>query len=194
LSVADEKAAIRLRMRAALRTLRADEHARFGRAASERLDRLSEFRDATTVLLFRSLGEEIDSTPLFDSAFARGQQVLAPRATGAELAFVVVTRRTRWRRGGFGVLEPEAGDPLPVADIPAGESVIVVPGLAFSERGERLGRGGGHYDRALADLNGRAVSIGLAFDVQVLERLPCEGHDVPVDVIVTEARELRRVR
>ncbi|MGH7858433.1 MAG: 5-formyltetrahydrofolate cyclo-ligase, partial [Candidatus Binatia bacterium] len=71
--------------------------------------------------------------------------------------------------------------------------VVVVPGVAFSPRGDRLGRGGGHYDRALGapPLVGSARAIGFAFDLQVVDEIPLEPHDVRVGVVVTEKRVLR---
>ncbi len=64
--------------------------------------------------------------------------------------------------------------------------VIIVPGTAFTVDGARLGQGGGWYDRFLPDRRPDAVTIGLAFDAQIVESLPTEAHDVPLDMVVTE--------
>jgi len=74
-------------------------------------------------------------------------------------------------------------DPLPD---PATFDLVIVPGVAFTERGARLGRGGGWYDRLLPQLRADCATVGVAFDIQVLPELPVEPHDVPVDVVVTE--------
>jgi 5-formyltetrahydrofolate cyclo-ligase len=66
---------------------------------------------------------------------------------------------------------------------------VVMPGVAFSQDGLRLGRGGGYYDSTLVRMP-RAARIGVAFDVQVLPALPREPHDAPLDAVVTEARTL----
>jgi 5-formyltetrahydrofolate cyclo-ligase len=68
--------------------------------------------------------------------------------------------------------------------------VVLVPGLAFGERGGRLGRGGGHYDRFLREArrHGSIAAIAMAFELQMVAEVPREAHDEPVDVIVTEAR------
>jgi 5-formyltetrahydrofolate cyclo-ligase len=66
--------------------------------------------------------------------------------------------------------------------------VVVLPGLAFDLRGYRLGRGAGYYDRSLPALGPGARRIGLAFECQVVECMPADPHDVPVDRIVTEDR------
>jgi 5-formyltetrahydrofolate cyclo-ligase len=65
--------------------------------------------------------------------------------------------------------------------------VVIVPGLAFTTGGDRLGQGGGWYDRFLSGARADCTTIGVAFDVQVVERLPVEPHDVPLDHVVTES-------
>lgn len=91
-------------------------------------------------------------------------------------------------RGRHGVGEPGAG----CAAIPLGEvDAVVVPGLAFDERGGRLGRGGGFYDRLLGDSGLRAVRIGVCLEAQVVEAVPEGAHDARVDLIVTEQRVVR---
>jgi 5-formyltetrahydrofolate cyclo-ligase len=66
---------------------------------------------------------------------------------------------------------------------------FVVPGVAFSEEGHRLGRGGGYYDATLG-LAARAARVGLAFDAQIVPTLPAEPHDAAMDAVVSEARTL----
>jgi 5-formyltetrahydrofolate cyclo-ligase len=88
-------------------------------------------------------------------------------------------------------------DPTPTAVEPvdpASVDVVVVPGLAFAEDGGRLGQGGGWYDRFLARVRDECVTIGVCFDVQVVRDVPVAGHDVPVDLVVTEARVIRTSR
>jgi len=72
----------------------------------------------------------------------------------------------------------------PAAD-PATIDVVVVPGLAFTTSGDRLGQGGGWYDRFLASLRPEAIKIGVAFAPQIVESLPVEPHDIRMDVVIT---------
>jgi 5-formyltetrahydrofolate cyclo-ligase len=89
-------------------------------------------------------------------------------------------------RGPFGAGEPPAHLPeLAAADV----GCVVVPGVAFSLDGHRLGRGGGHYDVTLGRMP-RVPRVGVAFDAQVVPTLPHEPHDVPLDALVTETRTL----
>lgn len=92
----------------------------------------------------------------------------------------VPPKANTWRAGKFGLLEP-AGKTI-VA--PHHLRAILVPGLAFDRHGNRLGRGGGHYDRLLAQTP-NALLIAPAFEDQIVDQLPTEKHDVPVDIIVT---------
>lgn len=80
------------------------------------------------------------------------------------------------------------GIPEPVEPVRAGAlNLILVPGIAFDRTGNRLGRGGGFYDRLLAEYPG-ATAIGLCFDFQLVDSLPVEPHDRPVNWIVTESQ------
>ncbi len=89
-------------------------------------------------------------------------------------------------RGPLGADEPPSG--APEAD-PADIECVVMPGVAFSLDGLRLGRGGGYYDATLKTMP-RAARVGLAYDVQIVETLPREPHDAPLDAVVTDARVL----
>lgn len=103
---------------------------------------------------------------------------------GTELEFravedpkALVTRRWELREP-----DPETSLPVALEEI----DLLLVPGVAFTRSGRRLGRGGGFYDRLLADPELCAVSFGICFALQVVDNLPTEPHDRPVDRIVTE--------
>jgi 5-formyltetrahydrofolate cyclo-ligase len=88
--------------------------------------------------------------------------------------------------GPLGALEPPAGAPEVARDA---IECVLVPGIAFSPDGHRLGRGGGYYDATLAAMP-RAARVGVAFDLQLVAALPAEAHDARLDALVTEARVL----
>ena len=107
--------------------------------------------------------------------------------TGAALEFACCAA-SELVPGPARALEPPASSPsLPLDAI----DLIVVPGVAFDARGGRLGRGRGHYDATLARLRPGTARVGLCFDEQVVDRVPVEPHDVPLDVVVTGSRVLR---
>ena len=151
-----------------------------------RLLALPELEAARTVAIYAATDEEADPLGTLPALLERGTRTAFPRVLGPELEFALVRDLSELRPGHRGILEP-AG---PVVD-PAEIDAIVVPGLGFDERGMRLGRGGGHYDRTLSRLAPRVARIGFCFDLQVVERVPHGPLDQPVDVIVTERRLIR---
>ena len=97
-----------------------------------------------------------------------------------------------WVRGKYGLLEPRIH---PGTDgLRGGFDLVVVPGMAFDAKGRRLGRGCGYYDRFLFGIAGGAMTVGLAFSLQLLPEVPVDAWDVPVDVVVTEEGVIRAVR
>lgn len=188
-SLEAEKAALRRRMRALLRAVAPEARRERSLAAARRLAGLPEAASAVNVLSFRSLATEPD-TALVVAALGSGRRVFFPRLEGGSLVFVRVGAATTWRPGERGIEEPASGEVFGAGDLVSGPTIVLVPGLAFGERGERLGRGGGHYDRALASAPfcGRAVAVGLGCDLQVLASVPTAEHDVPMTFVVTESR------
>ncbi len=182
----DAKRALRAELIARRARLGPEERAERSRAVADRIEQLAAFRDAPVVALYAALGTEVDPAEIARRAIARGVRVAFPRAgPGRRLAFAVCAPG-ELVPGPLGAAEPPAGAP---ALEPGALGCIVVPGVAFSEDGLRLGRGGGYYDATLRELPGVA-RVGLAFDAQVVATLPREAHDVPVDAVVTESRVL----
>lgn len=128
----------------------------------------------------------METLPLLERWIEGGRKVILPRVEGDAMTLVEVNGLEDLSSGYRGLLEPgsDRGRVVPSETI----EVALVPGLAFDLRGNRLGRGGGHYDRALAGLGRTSLKIGLAYDFQVVDRLPVEARDVPVDLVVTETR------
>jgi 5-formyltetrahydrofolate cyclo-ligase len=158
---------------------------------AERVARLDIVRRAERLLLHRALPSEVETERLLAAALARGQRVFAPRVDGSRLSFLEIGRTTRWHHSALGILEPETGEALALATPEGLKTVLLMPGLAFDEKGGRLGRGGGHYDRFLREArgeDGRLAAVAMAFELQVVADVPRDAHDELVDWIVTEAR------
>lgn len=130
---------------------------------------LDEYAAATTVMAFCATGGEPDTDALFGRLAADGKRLVLPRAVGDGLEPAVTGDGLA--AGPHGVLEP-LGTAVGVADV----DLVVVPGLAFTTDGVRLGRGGGHYDRFLASCP--APAIGVCFAEQLVDALPVEPHDI----------------
>lgn len=148
---------------------------------------LPEFVAARTVALYSPVRGEVDTAAILQRVLACGKRAVYPRLVGAHLEFVAVTDPAQLHPGAFGIPEPRATQALPLADI----DLMAVPGIAFDRFGHRLGYGKGCYDRLLSHGAGGCCLAGLAFDLQLRERLPAEGHDVRMDLILTAAAVLR---
>lgn len=142
-----------------------------------------------SVLAYAATPEELDAGPLVRALRERGARVAYPRVCDqGELTL-------HWREddalapGFCGIPEPSADDSLAAAEE---IDMVIVPGVAFDESCCRLGRGGGFYDRLLRRLRPDALTVGVTFDEQVVDALPLEEHDTPVDLVVTPTRTLRR--
>jgi 5-formyltetrahydrofolate cyclo-ligase len=164
------KSALRGAMIARRAGLAAMEAAVRSRAVCARVVALPAFRAADHVITYVALGNEVCPAPIAAEALRAGKCLYRPA-------------RDRW---GF-VAHAEPGGRL--AAQPTGLVVAVVPGVAFDALGRRLGRGGGWYDRALADCPA-AYRIGLAFDFQLVSELPEADWDIRMHAVVTESRVL----
>ena len=158
------------------------------RAVVERLNALPGFAEARTVAVYAPLGAEVDIGALPSVLAERGVRVVYPRIREGDRHLDFAScRRDALVRGPFAALEP----PADAAEVAAGEvACVLVPAVAFSEEGFRLGRGGGFYDTTLAAMPD-AFRIGLAYDFQVVPSMPREAHDAAMDAVVTERRTLR---
>lgn len=150
---------------------------------------LSELDRARTVALYQPLPIEPDTLALWGALAHRGVRTVFPRIVKDTrlLAFGLADGEADLRPGPMGIREPAPERDVELASI----ELIIVPGVAFDLAGWRLGHGGGYYDTTLPRVAPAACRIGLCFDGELLESLPVEAHDAPVDIVVTEARTIR---
>lgn len=181
------KSVVRTAMRRLRQGLHPAERQAWSRRVAEHLWKLEVFVGAERVLFYAAQGDEVDTSPILTRWVADGRGAIFPRMEGEEMVLVEVKGLPDLSPGYRGILEPRRGRVIPLEEV----EVALVPGLAFDLRGHRLGRGGGHYDRVLARLSPDSITIGLAFELQLMKRLPVEVHDVPVDLIVTEIRVIK---
>ena len=156
-----------------------------------KLSEFPEFLSANIVMLYMPIPGEVSTEPVARACFAAGKQVVVPRPCP-------VSKK----------MDPIVCAPDNVSDFnpklglrsPAGQQIIatenidliIVPGIAFDNKCNRLGRGGGFYDRFLNPENCSAFTIGLAFAGQILDDLPIDIHDKPVNAVITETEIFRR--
>lgn len=186
------KAVARTRALAARARLSAGARRRAAARVHARLDELAEMRGARVVLAYAAMPAELDLDAWLRRLLHGGVAVLLPRVDGDRLQVAPVGDLARDLAPGWrGVREPHPDVP---AVRPDTVDAAVVPGLAFDARGGRLGYGGGHFDRLLAELPAAVDVVGVAFDVQLTSMVPAAAHDRSVDLVVTERRVLRRGR
>lgn len=154
----------------------------------ERLLDLPEIQHAGVVMLYYPLPQEADCLGAARKLLADGKKIVFPKVVANKIVPVAVKDLRKMRKGTMDVMEPAKGKKIDSKEI----DVVVVPGVAFDLRGHRLGFGGGHYDRFLKSVRKDCAKIGLAFELQLLEKLPAEAHDVRMDAVVTEKRVIRR--
>lgn len=144
----------------------------------ERLEHSAPFQLAEKILMYHSLPDELD-TRRFLEKWKNRKQFFLPRVNGAELELLKYDE-TRLEIGSFHIEEPTGDETHPVEEI----ELIVVPGVAFDRKGTRLGRGKGFYDRLLK--SAKAVKVGVGYEFQLVDEIPAEEHDVPMDMVITE--------
>ncbi|HSW09828.1 MAG TPA: 5-formyltetrahydrofolate cyclo-ligase [Bacillota bacterium] len=177
------------------RQLPAAEAARHSRQIGDRLSSLKAYRQARCLLAYASCRNEVDTWGIMARCLAEGKALALPRVEPeGRLSLRLVQQPSReLARGYRGILEPLPGAPeVPREAI----DLALVPGLAFDRLGNRLGQGGGYYDRLLSELRSaalasrrttKAVAVGLAYEFQVVSRVPAGIADHPVDLVVTES-------
>jgi 5-formyltetrahydrofolate cyclo-ligase len=130
---------------------------------------------------------EVDPRPIMEALLERGQDVALSQILHPHLSWRLWQPGDVLVKGGFGVREPgpDAPEVFP--------SALLVPLVAFDRRGGRIGYGKGHFDRAIAALEAQhpVLTIGLAYAVQEIERVPVEPHDRMLDIVITEAELIR---
>ncbi|HLI37105.1 MAG TPA: 5-formyltetrahydrofolate cyclo-ligase [Streptosporangiaceae bacterium] len=177
-----DKAALRARVLAARAALPPGERAEAGRLVRDALLSLPEVQMAGTVAAYYSVGTEPGTRGLVYALWKRGSYVLLPvlRPDG-DLDWASYEGPDSLLPGPRGLLQP--AEPRRGVQAVASADVVIVPALAVDRAGNRLGRGGGSFDRALARVGQPVPVIALLYDGELLDRVPAAAHDVPVRAV-----------
>lgn len=172
---------IRKETKAVVLSLTAEQKKAESQALCERLQALVAEHKPQVVALFSPLPDEIDVLPLAGRLACR---VVMPRVGGGadgepDMEFFDYDPQAM-ASGAYGIAEPQAGEPCRVEDI----DLMVVPGVAFSADGVRLGRGKGYYDRYLSRDGFRAYCVGVCYACQLRDDIPAESHDKRVNLVI----------
>jgi 5-formyltetrahydrofolate cyclo-ligase len=153
-----------------------------------RLIELPKVKEARTISTYLDIGSEVRTRGLVGWALGNGKKLIVPVVDQANhrLIFSEINAPEELERGAYGIPEPKRESRRPVALEQA--DVILVPGVAWDQRGFRIGYGAGYYDRSINALRTHIATIGLAYDFQFISNIPRSRYDQRVDRIVTESR------
>lgn len=160
-------------------------NAEYSRRIAENVAGMRAFVESSTIMAYWPFRNEVDTSLLVRMALTSGKRVVLPRTIKQErrLAPHIIGDVERdLRPGAYGIMEPLPE--LPEAK-PEEIGLVIVPGLVFDRAGNRIGYGGGYYDRFLPQLP-RAAKVAVAFSLQIVPRVPFDERDRPVDYVVTE--------
>lgn len=143
-----------------------------------RLENTAAFVMANKILMYHSLPDELPTRRFLDKWKDR-KRFFLPRVNGVNLD-ILPYDESRLELGAFHIEEPQGNDCVDADEM----ELIVVPAVAYDRKGNRLGRGKGFYDRLLADTS--ATTVGVGYEFQVVDDIPVEKHDVPVDMVITQ--------
>jgi 5-formyltetrahydrofolate cyclo-ligase len=159
----------------------------------DRLMILPHVMQAKTILFYVSYGNEVATHAVIKAFLEKKKTVVVPY-TDVKHHRLILSRLSSWdvlTRGAYSILEPKKECIDEVS--PKTLDVVIVPGVVFDTRGHRIGHGKGYYDGLLKNVKA-AVKIGLTYDFQMVDEVPVEPHDIPVDFIVTETKVIECTR
>ena len=153
----------------------------------EQIFQMQEFREAKTILFYVSYDNEVDTHEMIKESLGMKKHVVVPK-TDMNNRTIICSSLTKWNdllSGAYNILEPRRECVNEVS--PESIDLMIIPGVAFDCQGNRIGHGMGYYDRLLQK---KIIThcVGLAFELQIVESIPSEKHDVKVEKIVTEER------
>lgn len=186
-----KKEDIRRHVKAQKMLLSEEEKSRSAKAVFDMLEKTAAFLMSENILMYHSLPDEL-STHRFIEKWHSSKHFFLPRVNGLNLE-ILPFDKSRMKLGAFQIEEPQGNDTVSVRDI----DLIIVPGVGYDSRGNRVGRGKGYYDRLLAETN--ATKIGVAYDFQIVDSIETDSHDERVDIVITDrcyyhARSNRKIK
>ncbi len=137
------------------------------------------YRNAKSIYGYLPYNQEVRTVPMLQKAIADGKRVAVPKVYVDTMRFIWLDDLTKVEKSEMGIPEPIADEP--VADDET--ALVLMPGVAFTEKGDRMGYGGGYYDRFLAN-EPNHPTVALCYEFQILETLPTEEFDIPVDLVL----------
>lgn len=176
----EQKKAIRKEIKKKIQALHATDKENQRRIVSEKLQKLPQFKNAETIMLFWSMDDEICTHPLIE-AIGDSKQILLPVIEND----LLIVKLFQGKEMLVADNPFRIGEPIGQTIMNPQPDLVIMPGLAFDEKCNRLGRGKGYYDKFLSTGNFSAPLIAIAYNEQIVASIPTEPHDVPIDGIIT---------
>ena len=177
------KKQIRSKILLRLKTQKEEDRDRKSKTIKEKLFRTSVFKKAKIVMFYMSFDGEVNTEAMIKKAQRLGKIVAVPVCKGNRITIrpCILRKRAKLKNGPYGICEPAVKEYIKLEDL----DLVIVPGVAFDKKGNRLGRGRGCYDYFLKRVTSDTASIGLAFDFQILPSLPATTTDVSVGRVIS---------
>ena len=174
-----DKKELRAHIRAQKRAMTEEQIVENGNKLCELFLKTDAYKQANTIYGYLPYNQEVRTWPIIEKALADGKKVAVPKVYGDVMRFIYIDSFSCVDAGYCGIPEPVADEP--VADDPC--ALVLMPGLAFDKNGGRIGYGGGYYDKFLAE-EPNHPTVALCYGFQVVENLPAEEFDIPVDLVI----------
>ena len=176
------KRQIRIKIISKLRNQKEEERLKKSKKILGEFFRLDRVKKAKRIMFYINFGFEVKTDSMIFKALKMGKEVSVPACSTKKCKIFPCKMglNEKVKKGPYGICEPVAQEIVPVSTL----DVVVVPGIAFDEKGNRLGRGKGYYDRFLKRLPQKTYRVGLAFDFQILPSIPLSRHDLGVNKVL----------
>ena len=174
-----DKTALRQAIRQQKRAMSQEEIVSRSQALGELFVKSQAYQEAKTIYGYLPYNQEVRTVPMLEQALKDGKRVAVPKVYGDTMRFIYLEDLSAVEKSNMGI-------PEPIADAPVAEdktALVLMPGLAFTKKGDRMGYGGGFYDRFLAE-EPEHPTLALCYDFQMVDSLPTEAFDIPVDTVL----------
>ena len=149
------------------------------------IQELDLYKKAEDICLYMPIRNEVELDVLREFSWADGKRTWLPKVRDEQMDFCLFGPQSSLREGAYGILEPEESEVL----VPRDTTLVIMPGAVFSEARDRIGYGGGYYDRYLSE-HVLCHTLAVCYELQIVEDLPTEEHDIRPDAVISERRIL----
>ena len=148
------------------------------------------FKDAEVILTYVDYQSEVMTSSLIARALLEGKKVYCPKVSGNDMDFYRISSLNDLKEGYKGIREPEAGESfIDMQNLPDKKTLVIMPGVVFDMECHRIGYGKGFYDKFMTQMSENGMDfykIGLAYECQLVDKVPYEAHDISINIVVTE--------